>query len=370
MPAVELGGEPNDLQFNFFTKMDWLVEKFGSRFIIGLSGGGDSLALTKLCAEYQSKNKCAQFQAVIIDHAIAIGSGEVALQAAKQAQSVGIDARILRVSVKITSSIQAEARKRRYELLNQAAHEFGAKIILLAHNFEDQIETLLFRMLRNTGLDGVAGMRDVKASYDQKRGENVILARPLLDVSRDDLRKYLTETGVKYYDDPANENLDFSRVKIRKTWPKIRALGAGEVKLIKIRDLALQLREASEKQTLEFLTSNFTIDAVQSKISLILSNENAYIRQRALSAIIQALSGKPYLEHKKIENLMSRISEPDFKSATLANIQIKLKKAELTFSPAPIRKNQVQAHAVDYSQLRKNIGAILNDLDAQLPDNC
>ncbi|KAF0186904.1 MAG: tilS [Hyphomonadaceae bacterium] len=363
MAAPNPSAAPLGLQSKFFNKMDWLLEKFGSKFIIGLSGGGDSLALTKLCAEYQIKNQSAQFQAVIIDHAIAIGSDDVAAQAAKQAQAMGIDARILRVSVRITTSIQEEARKRRYELLNQAALEFGAKTILLAHNFEDQIETLLFRMLRKTGLDGLAGMRDVQASYDQKRGETFILARPLLDVSRDSLRKYLAENGIEYYDDPANENQDFSRVKIRKTWPKIRAIGFSESKLLKIRDLALQLREMSEKQTREFLSTNLIIDAALSKISLNLSEENVHIRQRALSAIIQALSGKQYLEYQKIESLAARISEANFKSATLANVQIKLKNAALVFSPAPKRKNQAQPSCAEYGRLRNAIFALLNDFD-------
>lgn len=355
---------PIDLQIEFAAKMDWLVQKFGSHCIIGLSGGGDSLALAKLCADYQKHDKNTKFQAVIIDHAIAIGSGEVAKVAAQKARSIGIDARIMRVDTKITKSIQEEARRYRYELLRQAAHEFGANTILLAHNKDDQIETLLFRMLRKTGLDGLSGMRLAQVGFNPIHRKNNILARPLLGVSRDDLRKYLADTEIEHYDDPANENQSFARVKIRKALPKISSLGFDPKQLEKIGRLALELREISEKKTIEFLNQNLKINVEQAKVSINIGAENRHIRWRAIGAIIQALSAKPYLDQKKFESLMAHIDDADFRIAALANIQIRRKKNELIFSIAPKRRSQIAQNTVDFASLPTITAAILNDFSS------
>jgi len=353
----------SELQSIFFAKMDTLVGKFGPRFIIALSGGGDSLALTKLCAEYQKQKKCADlaFRAVIIDHGIAKGSYLVASNAAAIAKAIGIDAEILPIPTKITKSIQESARIHRYELLRRAASLFGAKTIILGHNYDDQIETILFRMSRKTGIDGVSGMRPEQISHDRILVENTVLARPLLFASRNDLRRVLHEAAIKHYDDPANENFNFSRVKIRGILARIRSMGLDERKLTKIGATALRLREMQEKQALDFLSENLKIDKLEGKISINLGAEESFFHRTAIGAIIQALCGKTYLEIGKVESLLARIFEPRFKGATLANLQIKRKKGELVFSAAPKRKNADNNPSIDFDKITIALNAYLNN---------
>jgi len=102
-------------------------------------------------------------------------------------------------------SVEDAARRIRYEFLEQAADSLGADRIATGHTQDDQAETFLLKVVRGAGLTGLAGIRP-------RRGR---IIRPLLDVTRSELRSYLGDRGQQWVDDESNEDLANPRNRIR-----------------------------------------------------------------------------------------------------------------------------------------------------------
>lgn len=163
---------------------------------VGLSGGADSLALV---AAALVEN--VPVTAVVVDHGLQPGSAGVAATAAEQAIQWGAPADIVTVQVSGSGGMEAAARQARYEALAS----FG-RPIWTAHTMDDQAETYLLGALRGnpTGMLAVSHWDDTP------------LVRPLLGVRRTDTRLACAELGVKPWDDPHNEAMEFRRVAIRQ----------------------------------------------------------------------------------------------------------------------------------------------------------
>ena len=114
--------------------------------------------------------------------------------------------------------LEAAARSARYRFLADAAGRLGARFVVIAHTADDQVETILHRIVRGTGLRGLAGM-----PRSRQLG-HATLIRPLLGVGRAELRAYLGELGQPYRDDPSNAELCFTRNRVRgELLPQVRA---------------------------------------------------------------------------------------------------------------------------------------------------
>jgi len=133
----------------------------------------------------------------------------------------GVPAIVLAVSG--GTGLPAAARAARYRLLAQAARAHGATHVLTAHTRDDQAETLLMRMLRGSGIAGLAAM-----ARESER-EGVLLARPLLNVSKSQLIATLRKAKIDFADDPTNRDLNFTRPRIRTLMPLLATEG-GDVK--------------------------------------------------------------------------------------------------------------------------------------------
>ena len=98
-----------------------------------------------------------------------------------------------------------------YAFLLDAAHRHGARYVAVGHTANDQAETILFRLLRGTGLSGLAGM-----PAHRPLSEAVTLVRPLLSVRRSPGEEYPEELGQPYRTDPSNAALPFARLRLRR----------------------------------------------------------------------------------------------------------------------------------------------------------
>jgi tRNA(Ile)-lysidine synthase len=118
---------------------------------------------------------------------------------------------------------ETAAREARYQLLANLAHDIGADAILTAHHADDQTETILFRLFRGTGLDGLTGIPQKRTLPVREGVGDVPVARPLLDVPRELLRSYANCHELRWFEDPTNQNLDHSRNLLRlQVMPLIR----------------------------------------------------------------------------------------------------------------------------------------------------
>ena len=113
------------------------------------------------------------------------------------------------------SSFEAAARELRYRFLGRAAESVGAAAVALGHNADDQAETVLMHLIRGAGLDGLRGMDALSVWHSSDGQQRVKLFRPLLAVTKDQLRRYCEERGIAYREDPANQDMRFTRNRVR-----------------------------------------------------------------------------------------------------------------------------------------------------------
>lgn len=176
---------------------------------VAVSGGGDSMALALLAHEWATA-RGGRITALTVDHRLRTEAAAEAAQVGAWCAARGIAHVILtRQGAAPASGIQAFARAARYALLEDWCRDHFVLHLLLAHQREDQAETLAMRAASGSGLDGLAGM----ASIVER--DAVRLLRPLLVVSRATLRTYLLAHGQAWIEDPSNRNPAFTRVRVR-----------------------------------------------------------------------------------------------------------------------------------------------------------
>jgi len=174
----------------------------GELVLVAFSGGHDSTALLLALREEGHDIVAAHY-----DHALQEGSALVAEHVRRLCETLGVPMIVERRSAPLPrGSVQAAARTLRYEFLDGAAAEAGATKIALAHTADDLVEGAAMHLLRGCGLAGLRGM-------PARRGHFV---RPLLSVWRSDVMAYLESRGMVAIEDPANSNLSYARVRMRK----------------------------------------------------------------------------------------------------------------------------------------------------------
>ncbi|HEY3919145.1 MAG TPA: tRNA lysidine(34) synthetase TilS [Stellaceae bacterium] len=176
---------------------------------VAVSGGGDSMALLLLAYDW-AQARGGRVTALTVDHGLRSEAAAEAAQVGAWCRARGIDQVVLRcVGLAPRSGVQAAARAARYALLETWCREHLVLHLLLAHQREDQAETVAIRASRGSALDGLAGMAAVS-----ERGD-IRLLRPLLPVSRGQLRQVLIARGQDWIEDPSNRNPAFTRVRVR-----------------------------------------------------------------------------------------------------------------------------------------------------------
>ena len=194
----------------------------GDRILLAVSGGADSLLLA--AATNLEANKVGiQLSALVVDHQLQNGSGEVALSAQKKLIELGItEAKISQVEVISNVSnggTEAAARRARYEALDAEADRIGAVAIFLGHTEDDLAETVLLGLARGSGTRSLSGMAFHVGRY----------VRPFLELTRAQVLSACKESGIEFWSDPQNEELSFARVRVRnEILPKMeKEIGPG-----------------------------------------------------------------------------------------------------------------------------------------------
>ena len=194
---------------------------------VAISGGPDSLALAALSKAYSYEKK-TKFTYILINHNIRSNSSNEAKKVKKLLEKQKINLNIINNKSIIRRNVQSEARNVRYELISNFCKLRKIKIVMTAHNLEDQVETFFIRLSRGSGLTGLSAMKPLS-----KLNANIRLYRPLLGVKKKFLIKVSKLIFGKFFKDPSNKNKKYLRTKIRELEKPLRSSGINYDQIIK-----------------------------------------------------------------------------------------------------------------------------------------
>ena len=283
-------------------------------FLVAVSGGPDSLALTALAKAYSYENKCNVYFA-LIDHNIRKNSLKEATLVKKLLNKYKINLNILKNKKLIDRNIQSQAREIRYNLLVAYCRKKKIKTILTAHNLEDQVETFFIRLSRGSGLQGLSSMKQVS-----KIKEDINLMRPLLDCKKKKLINMSKTIFGKYFKDPSNKNTKYLRTRVRNLKTVLETSGINYDQIFKsIKNLG------SSRDTLNLYFNKIYNEVVIKKKNYVLivlkqfDSLNQEMKIRVLGKSIKEFTKSYYsIRSKKIINLAKQIDEKKNKELTLA----------------------------------------------------
>lgn len=273
-----------------------MTDGLAARFLTGLagagagglalavSGGGDSIAMLHLAAKAGLR-----VHAVTVDHGLRPQAADEAAGVGRICAGIGVPHKTLHWHWDGTGNLQDAARRGRRTLMADWALRQGLTTVALAHTRDDVAETFLMRLSRGAGVDGLAAM----ASDWHANG--VRWLRPLLAVSRADLRDWLVAQGLPWVEDPSNDNPRFDRVRARRALALLAPTGINAEGLAAV---AGHLAEA--RMALEAVADAAMVRVVQDRVAGLvldrdaLAGEAAEIQRRVLVKVILTVAPAGY----------------------------------------------------------------------------
>jgi tRNA(Ile)-lysidine synthase len=300
----------SDIFLNFKKKLN---NQKKNKYVVAVSGGPDSLALVALTKAYNFFRKTS-FYYVLIDHNIRKNSNHEAHKVKKLLKKENINLKIFLNKKKIIKNIQSEARIARYDILSSYCKKNRVKVLLTAHNLEDQVETFFIRLSRGSGLRGLAAMKPLS-----KLNNQVSLFRPLLDTKKKFLIKISKNIFGTYFKDPSNKSEKYLRTKVRNLKKPLENSGIKYEQIFKsIQNLSLS------KMTLDGYFNKIFKELIKKSNKEILINFSKYkilsrdTKMALINESIKKLKKNYYdLRSKKVENLIINIEKKEFKKNSL-----------------------------------------------------
>jgi len=289
-------------------------------FIVAVSGGPDSLALSFLTKIYSIK-KSLDVRYFIVDHKLRNNSTSEAKNVQKNLKTFLINLNILTwKGIKPKKNIQSIARDKRYELLINKAKKLKMNNILLGHHLDDLFENFFMRILRGSGLNGLV-------SLDKETQRDAInLIRPLINFNKKDLIYLYDFIFGSHVVDPSNEDDKFKRVKVRNFLKQLGLEGLDRSKFhLTIKNLKLA-NENIKFYVKKNLEKNLTIS--QKNKNTILTedffSQSEEVVFRSIVEVIKVVGKKYYpVRGKKIDRIINLIGSKTSFKVTLGGCVIK-----------------------------------------------
>lgn len=271
---------------------------------VGVSGGGDSVALVLLLRHWVAE-RGGSLLALTVDHGLRPESADEAAVVGQAMERLGVPHRVLRwEGAKPSAGLQAAARVARHGLLGAACAEAGILHLALAHHRDDQAETVLLRLARGSGIDGLAGMAPVRADGA------VRVIRPMLGFSHDRLLATCRDEGVDWIEDPSNHNPRFARARLRAARDLLGGEGLNSERLSEVARRAGRARAALEQATADLLAEVATIhpEGWITLASAPLLAAPAEIALRVLGRALAVIGGPLHpVRDEALERLLSKL---------------------------------------------------------------
>lgn len=222
---------------------------------VAVSGGSDSMALLHLAARWAAP-RGGTVVAATVDHGLREGSMEEAVAVGRACDGLGVaHETLIWIDREGRGNLQEAAREARRRLLGAWARRRGAAAVLLGHTMDDQAETVLLRLARGSGVDGLAGMAERTEATTASGGTTWV--RPLLGVTREALRGWLLAQGVPWAEDPSNDDLRFDRARARAMMGGLADLGLTRERLVRTAGHMARARAALDQLAAEALAQEW-----------------------------------------------------------------------------------------------------------------
>ena len=270
----------------------------GARVLAAVSGGPDSVALVYLLDELDRASRLHLVGLAHLDHGLR--GSEAARDAGfcrQLAESLGVplemgEADVAAEMATRRTSLEETARAVRYHFLDGARVRFGADVVAVGHTRDDQAETVLLRLLRGAGTRGMAGIHP--------RAGTVV--RPLLDISRRDVVRYLDSRGLSYVEDSTNRDLARARNRIRhEVLPLLTAAFGPAVPAVLAREADIARDDDAVLAGLAAEVASRTVQVRGGHVAVAvgpLRREPPAIARRVVQSVIEGLGGpRPGLVH-------------------------------------------------------------------------
>ncbi|MEM1345404.1 MAG: tRNA lysidine(34) synthetase TilS [Pseudomonadota bacterium] len=281
---------------------------------VALSGGSDSTALLLLACGWAGPER--RVEAATLDHRLRTEAAEEARVCARLCARHRVEhTTLVWDEAPGQGNLAQAAREARYRLLGAWARERGLKAVLLGHTLDDQAETVLLRLARGSGVDGLCAMAEAR------HWQGMLWLRPLLGVRRQALRDWLGLQGQGWIDDPTNDDPKADRIKARRALEALAPLGIAPQGLA-----ATAARLVDARQVLEGAAADLAVTARRSgplgSVELALAPLTAAAhetRLRLLAETLRRLSSAPYPPRRAaLERLWQAAAAPGFTGATLS----------------------------------------------------
>ncbi|KAJ1888421.1 hypothetical protein LPJ66_008589 [Kickxella alabastrina] len=186
------------------------------RLLLAVSGGADSMALAFVVSQAAGAHNC---HAVTVDHRLRAESASEAAAVERYMRRLGIthETRALHWAAHPPAQrLEEAARAQRYAELSQACRQQGISCVITGHHGGDQAETFLLRLLRHSGVYGLAAM-PLQAPLPTARGQDAqVVVRPLLGIAKPQLYALCRRERIPWHEDPSNASADFRRNALRR----------------------------------------------------------------------------------------------------------------------------------------------------------
>jgi tRNA(Ile)-lysidine synthase len=272
---------------NFFIK---------KQIAVAISGGCDSVALTLALNDFCRENKI-KIQALTIDHGVRKNSKIEAKKVGELLKKFDISHKILSIPKKQIpqKNIEANLREIRYKMLSDFCKKNHIEFLFIGHHVGDIAENFLIRLFRGSGLDGLSPMQKIS----EINGIKII--RPFLEISKDELKNYLIEKNISWFEDETNDDEKFLRNKIRKFLASFedknlleKRIYNASLEISKTRDFFDEIMNENELEIIEQNADNLTIINRQK-----LAEINPSIALKILAKILMKIGEKKYKPRKE-----------------------------------------------------------------------
>lgn len=280
--------------------VDFMSKYQNAKIAVAVSGGVDSVTLLYWLAELK-----LDVVALHVNHGLRDAADTETEYVSAISKKLNIPCKVFHwTGDKPESNLESVARTVRYKMMTDYCKENGIKVLLTAHQADDQIETFLMNLLRGSGVYGLAAMRCESVR------DGVKIVRPLLNVFRSELVEYCDSNNIKYFSDEMNDDEKYTRVRIRKNRHLLdEKLGISDDRIL----LAIQNLSRTRDGLDEYI-ANRVKDVLKKDYARLsasfLFDEPIDVRLKLLGTLVQNVGGDEYQPRlNSLENALDRMQK-------------------------------------------------------------